>query len=317
MNTHPSLSQHRTPRWWWPLALLIALAVPSVAQAADLVVEKDVVYGEVGDYKLKLDVYRQAAPNTEANNEANAAAPTLHPAVIAVHGGAWRGGSKGEFAGICQGLANLGYVAFSVDYRLLTKTTNKWPVQINDVQRAVRWVRANAAKYGVDPNRIGALGASAGGHLVALLGTTDTRDNSDPALADYSSRVNCVVDIFGPTDFTVTPAEGGMSQLAVSLVLDFLGKTPEEAPDIYRDASPITHIDKKTVPFLIFHGTADPLVPLDQSQRFYEALQKAEIEATFIKFEGEGHGFQKPENIAKMIETTRAFLEKHLGDKPM
>ena len=177
------------------------------------------------------------------------------------------------------------------------------------MQRAVRWIRAHAGQYGIDPNRIGALGASAGGHLVALLGTRDTRDNSDAALAGYSSRVNCVIDIFGPTDFTV---DGPLSNEARDILVNFIGKTREEAPEIYRDASPITHIDKKTVPFLIFHGTADPLVPIDQSQRFYDALRRANIEASFTKFEGEGHGFQKKENTNRFLAESLAFLNRHL-----
>lgn len=290
------------------MLVLLAVALRVTAQPATPIVEKDVVYGEVGEQKLKLDVYRKAAPE----------AGQALPAVIAVHGGGWSGGSKNDFADLCRGLANEGYVAFSVNYRLVTATGNKYPAQIDDVQRAVRWVRSRAAQYGIDPNRIGAVGASAGGHLVSLLGTMETRDNSDAALANYSSRVNCVIDLFGPSDLTVPtlkdqwPTEGMMA-IAMALVTNFLGKKPDEAPEIYRDASPITHIDKKTVPFLIFHGTADPLVPLDQSQRFYDALKKAGIEAQFIKFEGEGHGFQKPENIQILMETSRAFLQKNLA----
>jgi len=309
-------AKQRFLRWIWLPLVLLAVALRSGAQPAGLLIEKDIVYGEAGGHQLKLDVYRKAPTDADVNLQ------NRLPAVIAVHGGAWRGGSKQEFAALCQGLANYGYVAFSVDYRLVTPTNNKYPAQIDDVQRAVRWVRSNAKQYNIDPDRVGAIGASAGGHLVALLGTTETHDNSDPALATYSSRVNCVVDLFGPTDFTVmqgeVPATGdangtaNMVAVAISLVRDFLGKTIAEAPEVYREASPITHIDKKTVPFLIFHGTADPLVPLDQSQRFYDALRKADIEAQFIKFEGEGHGFKKPESIQQLIENTRAFLDKHL-----
>lgn len=296
-------------KWMWLSMVLLAMALRVTAQPAAPIVEKDVVYGEVGEQKLKLDVYRPAPAN---------AAQDLLPAVIAVHGGGWSGGSKNEFAAACQKLTEFGFVAFSVDYRLVTAKGNKYPAQIDDVQRAVRWVRAHAAQYGIDPNRVGAIGASAGGHLVSLLGTMETRDNGDAALANYSSRVNCVVDLFGPSDFTAPalknqwPTEG-IAAIALGLVTNFLGKKPDEAPEIYSDASPITHIDKKTVPFLIFHGTADPLVPLDQSQRFYDALKKAGIEAQFVKFEGEGHGFAKPENIQSMMETTRVFLQKNLA----
>ena len=98
-------------------------------------------------------------------------------------------------------LARSGFVAFSVDYRLFNGTVNLWPAQLDDVQRAVRWIRANAAKYRVDPNRIGAFGHSAGAQLAALLGMEDTRDNSDPSLAKYSSKVQAVVDVSGPDRF--------------------------------------------------------------------------------------------------------------------
>ena len=276
--------------------LLIGTALRGQAQD-----EKDVVYGEAGGEKLKLDVYRKA----------NAGAPL--PAIIAVHGGGWVGGDKSEFGDICKGLSDNGFVTFSVNYRLVKENANKWPAQLDDVQRAVRWIRANATKYNIDPARIGALGASAGGHLVALLGTRETRDNSDTALANYSSRVSCVIDLFGPTDFTLKVDEANISPLATALLKNFIGKTPEEAPEAYKDASPIVFVDKKTVPMLIYHGTADPLVPVDQSQRFYERLKKEGIEVQFIKGEGEGHSLpQKPETIQTLMTSSLLFLTLHL-----
>jgi acetyl esterase/lipase len=284
-------------RWIFLLALLAGTALRTQAQD-----EKDVVYGEAGGEQLKLDVFRKA------NNDG---APL--PAVIAVHGGGWAGGDKKEFADVCRGLSENGFVAFSVNYRLVKENANKWPSQLDDVQRAVRWIRANAKKYNLDPNRIGALGASAGGHLVALLGTRDTRDNSDPTLATYSSRVSCVIDLFGPTDFTVAVNDANVSPIAVALVKNFIGKTPEEDPAAYKDASPITFVDKKTVPMLIYHGTADPLVPLDQSQRFYDRLKQEGIEVQMIKGEGEGHSLpQNPETAQKLLAGSILFLTLHL-----
>lgn len=151
-------------------------------------VESNVTYGP----HLKLDVYRPSNPGTQAR-----------PAVILVHGGAWSGLDKSTMKGMASFLAREGFVAFSVDYRLYDgKDKNRWPAQLDDAQRAVRWVRANAAKYGVDPNEIGAFGHSAGAQIVALLGMDDTRDNSDSALAGYSSKVQAVVDVSGPSDFT-------------------------------------------------------------------------------------------------------------------
>jgi acetyl esterase/lipase len=249
-----------------------------------------------------LDAYRP---------EAKPAGQALLPAVVFVHGGGWAGGNKSDFGDLAMGLARAGYVSFSVGYRLVTREGNKHPAQLDDVQRAVRWIRAHAGQYGVDPNRIGAVGASAGGHLVALLGTRDTRDNSEASLSAYSSRVSCVIDIFGPTDFTVP---GTLSNEARSIVSNFLGKTREEALELYREASPIAHIDRNTVPFLIFHGTDDPLVPPDQWQRFHDALRRAGIESKVISFEGEGHGFQKKESNDRFILESLAFLNRHLKE---
>lgn len=260
-------------------------------------IENDVAYGEAGGQKLLLDIYRPAADGKN------------RPAVILVHGGGWAGGDKKDFADLGKGLASQGYVAFSINYRLATANSNKYPAQLDDTQRAVRWMHANADKYGIDPKRFGALGASAGGHLVAFLGTRDTRDNSDKDLAQYSSRVQCVVDMFGPSDFT---AQGPLSPEAMGILVNFIGKTPQEAPDVYRDASPITFVDKTSAPFLIFHGTADPLVPIAQSQLLYDALRKAGVEATFVKFEGEGHGFQKKASIDTLILDSLTFFNKHL-----
>ncbi|MCA1596841.1 MAG: alpha/beta hydrolase, partial [Chloroflexi bacterium] len=156
---------------------------------------RDVQYGEAGGQKLLLDVYVPWGPSMD------------RPAILFIHGGSWMGGDKGDYHSFALKMASRGYVGFAVNYRLANKWGNKWPAQIDDVQRAVRWVRAHARQYGVDPDRVGAIGESAGGHLVAMLGVTDTWNNSDPALAGYSSRVNCVVDLFGPTDFWLTPAD--------------------------------------------------------------------------------------------------------------
>jgi len=268
----------------------------NTAPEGQVQVQKDIVYGEAGGQKLLLDIYAPAAQGQK------------RPVMLLVHGGAWVAGDKQGSAFIGEFLARHGYVALGIDYRLATDTANKFPAQLDDAQRAVRWTRAHAAEYGIDPARLGALGDSAGGHLVSLLGMMDTRDNSDAALSAYSSRVACVVDLYGPADLTQP-----MTEPAQGMVAKFLGKTPQEAPDLYRAASPRFHIDKKTAPFLIFHGTADPLVPPAQSETLRRALQDAGIEATLIEFEGQGHGFRKKESLEKLAAATLDFLQKHLG----
>jgi acetyl esterase/lipase len=268
-------------------------------QAAGVRIQNDVIYKQVGADQLTMDIYQPEQSDR------------IYPAVILVHGGGWSAGDKKDFADMGTGLARVGYAAFSVNYRLANSTGNKYPAQLDDVQTAVRWIRAHSRKYDIDPNKLGALGASAGGHLVALLGTMDTRDNSDKALSKYSSRVTCVVDLFGPTDFT--PKNLGKYNPAVkNILLNFFGKTAEEAPKLYREASPVTHIDAKTVPFLIFQGTSDPLVPASQSEVLYKDLKAKHIEAELVLFKGEGHGFTKKEDIEIMIKKTLAFFAEHL-----
>lgn len=151
-----------------------------------------------------------------------------------------------------------------------------------------------------------------GGHLVARLGTCDTRDNSDRELAKYPSRVQAVVDIFGPTDLTrdFTYLKFGLVTVQ-TLVEDFLGPGGKRNA---RDASPLFHIDKATVPFLIIHGDKDPIVPVDQSRDFHAALLKAGKDSTYIELPGEGHGFSQPGSLQKLLGSTRQFFAKQLKD---
>ncbi|HSH96019.1 MAG TPA: alpha/beta hydrolase [Roseimicrobium sp.] len=271
---------------------------------AALTEELDVVYGETSGKKLLLDVFRQA--NAPTNG-------TL-PAVVFIHGGGWSGGNKKDFHALAKGLARQGYVTASVSYRLLNGSTNNtYPAQLDDVQRAIRWFRANAGKYGINPDKIGAIGASAGGHLVALLGVVDTRDNSDKALAAYSSKVQCVVDIFGPTDLTPDFTTYGESGPAIQKLVDNLVAKPKSTNlDAYKAASPLFSVSSNSAPFLMFHGTVDPLVPLDQSEKLDAALKKAGVESKLIVFQGEGHGFAKKENVETFYKESVAFFARHL-----
>ena len=167
-------------------------------------VQQDIPYGDAGGQKLLLDLYLPAE---------NGSRP--RPAIVLIHGGGWVGADKSTMRGMGNFLARTGFVAASVDYRLLRGNENRWPAQLDDVQRAVRWLRANARKYNIDPNHIGAFGHSAGAQLAALLGMEDTRDTSDPALAKYSSRVQAVVDVSGPTDFLKDHDPDGDAFLAI------------------------------------------------------------------------------------------------------
>ncbi len=260
--------------------VLAAAARPTAAQAARPAVavatDLGVVYAEVDGQTLRLDVYRPPART----------AP--RPAVVLMYPGGMGAGERSWMADAAQGLAAAGYVAFSIDYRLFDGgTRNRWPAQLDDAQRAVRWIRTNAATYGVDPNRIAAYGHSAGAQLAAFLGTRDTRDDAEPALAGVSSRVACVVDLAGTMDLSVPQTDAE----TIAWIAALLGGTAEAPPDAaaYRDFSPIAFVDEQTAPFLILQGGADFPVNIENSRRMEAALREAGVEVVYGEFPGFDH----------------------------
>ncbi len=267
--------------------------------AEDISVKNDIQYGTAGGQKLLLDIYQPAVE-------------TLKPraAVVMIHGGGWTSFDKSTMQGLGKFLARQGFLAVSVDYRLLRDSQNRWPAQLDDVQMAVRWLRAHAGKYNIDPGHIGAFGHSAGAQLAALLGMMDTRDNSDAALAKYSSRVQAVVDVSGPADFTRDHDPEGDAHLA-----DFFGGDYTKAADVWRDASPVDHVAKSDAPFLIIHGTRDDSVPIAQAQELYEKLQEAHVPVTFVKVD-DGHTFTTPEARRQLALETLTFFNRYLVVNP-
>jgi acetyl esterase/lipase len=274
------------------IAVFIVLLLTSAQLPAQTVsVEEDVPYAT----NLKLDIYRPSNQGT-----------SLRPAVILIHGGAWMSFDKSTMHGMGEFLARAGYVGFAVDYRLFHGSENRWPAQLDDVQRAVRWVRANAAKYGVTSDHIGAFGHSAGAQLACLLGMEDTRDNSDSALAKFSSRVQAVVDTSGPVDFTRDHDADGDAFFTAFLGADF-----KQNPEAWRDASPVFHVDKKNAPFLIVHGTADESVGIAQAEELYDKLKSAGVPVKLLKLD-DGHMFSKPENRHRLAIETESFFDQYL-----
>lgn len=270
-------------------------------------VRTDLPYGQVEGESLLLDLY---LPKDDSQS--------LRPAIIAVHGGGWQGGEKGGIGWMAEMLARRGYVVAAVDYRLAPQWT--YPAHLDDVQRAVRWLRKHAQKFRIDPQRIGAIGDSAGGHLSALLGTRETRDDSDPNLKDFSSKVQCVVDIYGPADLALprylnqikTPDE---RELLRDVLMAFVGKSYDEDPDIWHEASPLFHVSPDDGPFFIIHGSDDMIVPLEQSTSLVEALKKAGVEVELVIIEVMGHGPQdeeKHEQFMQALGKAMDFLDKHL-----
>jgi len=257
-------------------------------------VHQDISYGTAGGHPLLLDVYEP-----EAHTD-------LRPAVVLIHGGGWTSFDKSIMRAMATFLAQSGFVAFSVDYRLFHGNENLWPTQLEDVQRAVRWIRANAAKYRVDPDHIGAFGHSAGGQLAALLGMEDTRDNSDRALAKYSSRVQAVVDVSGPSDLTSHRDPDGDVFLTA-----FFGGDYAQRPEVWQDASPVFHVSKKASPFLIVHGTQDTDVPLARSQELAGKLKQARVPVKLVTVE-DVHTFRTPEANKRLALETQAFFFQYL-----
>ena len=297
-----------------PLALSLVLAMTGHAQQpqarsrgargggqpatlpAGVTAHRDLAYITNGHARQKLDLY---LPRSEAKL----------PLIIVIHGGAFSAGDKvGENP--APFLAE-GYAVASLNYRLSQDAI--FPAQIEDCKAAVRWLRANAAKYNLDPDRFGAWGSSAGGHLVAMLGTTgETKVFDVGENLDVSSRVQAVADWFGPTDFIQMDAHrlpnGQVHDAADSPESRLIGGPIQQSKEKVAKANPITYITKNTPPFLIAHGDSDPLVPHHQSELLEAALKKVEVPVTFYTVKGGGHGFRD----ATADSMRREFFAKYL-----
>ena len=262
-----------------------------------ITVHRDITYVTDGHERQKLDLY---VPDTGENL----------PLIIWVHGGAWLGGDKRHYNP--REYLKSGYAGASINYRLSQHAI--FPAQIEDVKAAVRWLRANAETYRLDSDRFAAWGSSAGGHLVAMLGTTgDVNEFEVGENLEVSSRVQAVVDYYGPTDFLQMDAhrlpDGLVHDAPDSPESKLVGGPIQEHKDRVAKANPVTYVSEDDSPFLIIHGDQDKLVPYQQSVLLKDALEKTGVPVTFYKVEGGGHGwFRDP----KVPELTKAFLEKHL-----
>ena len=228
----------------------------------------------------------------------------IYPAVVMIHGGGWTSGSKhaARELNVCGNLARAGYIAMSVNYLLSDKGQVVWPQNMHDCQTAVRWLRKNAAELQVDADNIGVIGGSAGGHLAAmvtLLTQEDQLDAKSP-YAEWSCRVKCGVDLYGPNDLTDYRD------------LNMLGKTRAEAPELYRQASPVSYARKTSPPMMILHGTADTTVPMRQSERLAEALKKAGATAELIVIPDAPHTFHLQPKQRDLRPVVIGFFDQHL-----
>lgn len=270
------------------LAALFVLTSP--------LVEPDVVYATVDGTELKMDLFRPAET-----------APKTNAAVLLIHGGAWISGDRKQMAPLATFMASKGLFAACVQYRLAPKF--KWPAMLDDVQTAVRYLKASAGKYGYDANRIGAAGASAGGHLAVFLGVRDTRDAKASLFSDQTSRVRAVFDIFGPTDMSRDYGPG-----VDFLFQQVLGKARKDAEAEIRDASPLGFVGKDAAPIFIFQGLADPLVHPNQSRYLEAKLKEVGVPVQAVYIEGVGHELPVTKNnkVREAVEQGTAWLLEHL-----
>ena len=290
-----------------PPAVRDYLPRPQAAPRPAVRLINDVVYETIDGEKLMLDV---AIPR-EGDGP--------FPLIIGLHGGAWKAGSRKDLSrgviwadfgtgggSLIESLAAKGYVAASVSYRLAPKS--KFPAQIQDVKTAVRFLRANAKTYKIDPGRVGVIGFSAGGHLAALMGTTADPKFAGDQYPEFSSKVDCVVDFFGPADLTLYTETPGIE---ASFMVPWLGESSADHMEVYVDASPVSHAGKGSVPFLILHGTADIVVPMIHSKRLHAKLTEAGVESELVPVRFKGHGWFGEEARDSFARTVK-FFDHHL-----
>ena len=283
------------------LAVCIGMFSMVAAKAAPpkLTIDQDVAYSKLGSRELKLDIARPAEGDGP------------FPAVLVIHGGAWRQGNKSDVRPILPQFVEHGYVAVSPEYRFCPQ--DAFPAQIHDVKAAVRWLKVNAKKYRIDPDRIGAMGFSAGGHLSLMLGLTSPNDGleGDVSAGAPDSRVKAVVNYFGPTDL----AAKDIPDICKPWVKDFLGGSPQDRPDAAAKASPLTFVSKDDAPVLTFQGTKDSLVPYTQAIKLAEAMNSAGVPGRVELILGADHGWGGAE-MARTVNETFGFLDRYLKAEP-
>lgn len=267
----------------------------------------DLEYAYVGGQSLELDLLLPDGPGP-------------FPVIVSIHGGSWTKGTRNDGLAFLQ--VSRGYAVANIDYRLAPGST--FPAQIEDVKAAVRWLRANAARFNLNPGAIGAMGYSAGGHLAALLGTTGEileLDGTGHGNLGFSSRVQAVVDYFGPTDFlkiaeqapSCIPGDANDPAAPPSVLV---GCPIQECPEKAAAANPIRYVTPDDAPFLILHGLADCLVPWQQSQILHDALEEQGVESKLILAPGLKHA--DPFFLLPVFQReVDSFLDRHLKNRPV
>ena len=269
-----------------------ACAAALLASEPTVTTSYDVPYTTAGGAELRIDIAQPSIGDGP------------HPAVLVIHGGAWHEGGREENHRYLLELARRGYVAASPQYRFCPRDT--FPAQLEDVKAAVRFLRSNAKALKVDPEKIGAMGFSAGGHLALLLGMTGPEDGFEGAAAAKgvpSARVQAVVDFFGPADLTAKD----FSETARSYVDCLIGASAAEKPELAAKASPVNYMGAGDAPVLIFHGSKDTLLPPTQAVELMEKLSAAGVQGRVEFLLGAGHGWQGAEWDRTWKETVEFF----------
>jgi acetyl esterase/lipase len=265
----------------------------------------DIPYADTEHHRQQVDILLPKERATEG---------TL-PVIAYVHGGGWSLGSRlMARPQVAPHVASGEYAAVAIGYRLSGEVT--YPAPLHDLKAGIRWIRANAERYGFDPERICVMGASAGGHLTALIGTTNGSAEHEGALGSNlaeSSDVQCAIPLFGSSDLTrgVPESTGGASRRDA-----FLGGSGEEVAALARSASPILQVDASDPPFYFLHGTQDPLVPYTQSVNLDRKLRATDVPSALLTVEGGGHGdFFTPE-IAERVRRALDHWLRGVGPAP-
>lgn len=283
---------------WLALAALGAVAL----QAADLQLpagvqfDRDIEFANPADQHLKLNLARPSGPQDSPL-----------PAILCIHGGGFRSGTREGYDGLCVKLAAHGFVAATVTYRLAPAF--RFPAAVHDCKAAVRWMRKNAATYGVDPKRVGVMGGSAGGHLAQFLGVTarvpEFEGDANPG---PSSEVQCVVNFYGPSDFT---RSYGHSVDAHEVLPLFFGGNLDEKRREHIRGSPLYWVTPDAAPTLCIHGDQDKYVAMDQAVWLVDRLKASAVEADLLTLTGAGHGFRAGDE-EKAEAAMLAFFDRKL-----
>lgn len=264
---------------WWGAWQPAAWCEDAASLRRPIRATTDIVFSEVNGEKVRADIFR---PNND----------DVAPGVLMIHGGAWSAGDKWNMVDHARQLAQAGYVAVSINYRLAPQF--KYPAQIDDCRAALRWLHQVAGQYKIDPERVGVYGYSAGGHLAALLAT-------DPI--EGLPRVKVAILGGAPCDFEFLSEDS-------QVLAHVLGGTRKQCPQVYKSASPLTYCTSDDCPTFFFHGNVDLIVPPAASRIMYDRLKELGVDTQFHWVEKQGHlvTFMHPEARQAAI----AFLDQHL-----